>query len=149
EARDFDTVDRLWSAAAQDHELEAALIETAEAWAEECEREVHQDAESIVTAAVERHMPSAEVERPATGPVTAAEVAELIRRQPPPGLTTDELHANELLRKSDEEVPTELGLSDVLRWGQRFGTIPDTYWHAFRKAALELWMRRSAAADYQ
>src|SRR5262249_413559 len=101
-----------------------------------------QDVAAAVVAAIEEHMPSAEVIRPAAGPLTVAEVADHIRRHPPAGLTTDDLRINDVLRKAIAEVPTELGL-------RQFGEAPEAYWRAFREAALDLWMQRSSAENYQ
>ena len=108
EAGDFKTIDRLWATAALDPELETVLIETAAELAQAYDAEAQAGVEAAVVEAVERHMPSAEVMRPAAGPLTVSEVAEFIRRYPPAGLTTDEIGANEHLRQSAVVVP--LGL---------------------------------------
>ena len=71
------------------------------------------------------------------------------RRHPPAGLTTDDLRLNDVLRRTTEAVPEELGISQVIRWGTRFGTAPEAYWRAFREVALDLWMQRSSAEHYQ
>jgi hypothetical protein len=149
EAGDFAAIDRLWTAATTDPELETVFLETAEELAETCEAETHARLEAVVTEAVEQHMPSAELVRPIAGPLTVADVAEFIRRHPPAGLTTDEIAVNEQLRQSGQLVPAELGMSQVLDWGRQFGSLPETYWRAFRQTALKLRMRREAEVDYQ
>ena len=94
-------------------------------------------------------MPSAEVIRSPAGQLSVAEVAEQIRRHPPAGLTLDDLKLNDTLRRATEPVPTELGISQVTRWGTRFGSAPQAYWRAFREAVLDLWMERTSAENYR
>jgi hypothetical protein len=53
------------------------------------------------------------------------------------------------LRQSFRPVPAELGLSQVLEWGRQFGSVPETYWRAFRQAALKLRMQRESDGNYQ
>jgi hypothetical protein len=149
EAGDFPTIDRLWSACARDPELEAVFLETAAELAQTYEAEAQARVEAAVVEAAERHLPSAELIRPVAGPLIVAEVAEFIRRHPPAGLTTVEIAANEGLRQSVQPVPAELGLSQVLEWGRQFGSVPETYWRAFRQAALRLRMRRESDGNYQ
>ena len=149
EASDFETIDRLWSSSAMDPELEAVFLETALELAQTYEAEAQAQVGAAVVEAVERHLPSAEVIRPITGPITVAEVAEFIRRHPPAGLTTDEIAANEGLRQTAQPVPPKLGMSHVLDWGRQFGSLPETYWRAFRQAALKLRMRRESDLNYQ
>lgn len=149
EAGDFATVDRLWTTSAADPELEAVFHETAAELAQTYEADTQAHLELAVTEAIEQHMPSAELVRPAAGPLTVADVAEFIRRHPPAGLTTDEIAMNELLRRDAQLVPAELGLSQVLEWGRQFGSLPETYWRAFRQTALKLRMRRESEVDYQ
>jgi hypothetical protein len=149
DAGDFDAIEALWDAAATDpaladmlHRLNAQLA-------------ADQDAGSTaavagrVVAAIEAHMPSAEVLRPAAGPVTVADVAEHLRRNPPRGLSADDLRLNDDLRKSDEPLPADLGVARVVAWGRRFGNAPEPYWRAFRAAALKLLMRQESAENYQ
>lgn len=147
EAGDLDMVDSLWAEADEDLELEHLLHELNDALATDDEERAR--AETAVTLAVEQHMPSAQIIRPTAGPLTVAEVAEFIRRHPPAGLTTDEIAVNERLRQSAQLVPTELGMTQVLDWGRQFGPLPETYWRTFRQAALELWMQRTSAENYQ
>jgi hypothetical protein len=149
ETEDFDTIRALWEQAADDTDLDAMLHGlNAELVAEQEARESATIA-SVVLDTIDKHMPSAEVIRPTTGPLTVAEVAEHIRRHPLAGLTTDDLTINDVLRKATEEVPTELGISQLVRWGTRFGFAPEAYWRAFREVALDLWMQRTSAENYQ
>jgi hypothetical protein len=147
EAEDFDTIDALWGQAADDADLDEMLHGL------HAELVAGQDAQqrdaAAVVAAIEEHLPSAEVIRPAAGPLTVAEVADYIRRHPPAGLTTDDLRINDVLRKAGADVPAQLGLRQVIRWGSQFGHAPEAYWRAFREAALDLWMQRSSAEHYQ
>ncbi|HEY7427110.1 MAG TPA: hypothetical protein VH682_22945 [Gemmataceae bacterium] len=149
EAGDFATVDKLWSACATDPELETVFLDTAAELARTLEEETRTQLEATVMEAVEQHLPSAELIRTPAGPLTVAEVAEFIRSHPPAGWATDEIVANEQLRESAELVPTELGMSQVLDWGRQFGSLPETYWRAFRQAALKLRMRRESDVHYQ
>jgi hypothetical protein len=148
ETEDFGTIDTLWEQAADDPDLDAMLHGL------NAELVAEQDAEraaiaSAVVDQIERHLPSAEVIRPAAGPLTVAEVAEHIRRHPPAGLTVDDLRLNDVLRQTTDAVPAELGISQVIRWGTRFGSAPEAYWRAFREVALDLWMQRTSAEHYQ
>jgi hypothetical protein len=149
ETEDFDTIDALWKQADEDAELDAMLYGLNAELVAEQDAQEHAAIASAVLHNVEQHMPSAEIVRPATGPLTVAEVAEHIRRHPPAGLTTDDLKLNDVLRKATEAVPAELGISQVIRWGTRFGSAPEAYWRAFREVALDLWMERTSAANYQ
>lgn len=151
ETEDFDTIEALWEQAADDPDLDEMLHGlNAELTAEQ---EAAQAAvASVVRDAIEQTMPSAELDRPASGPPTVAEVAEHIRRHPPAGLTLDDLRINDALRKVIEPVPEQLGISQVLHWGEKFakfGPAPDAYWRAFREAALDLCMRRAARQNYK
>src|SRR5262249_19045664 len=149
-AGDFETIERLWGTCAMDSELETVFVETAAELAQVYDAEIRAHGEATVAGAVERHMPSAELIRPLAGPLTVAEVADFIRRRPPAGLTTDELKWNDrLLCQTGQLVPAELGMSQVLDWGRRFGSVPETYWRAFRQAALKLRMRRGSDLNYQ
>ena len=117
EAEDFETIDALFEQAADDAELDAMLHGlNAELVAEQDARE-RAAITAAVLDAVEQHLPSAEVIRPAVGRLTVAEVAEHIRRHPPSGLTAADLRINDVLRGTTEAVPEELGLSQVLGWG--------------------------------
>jgi hypothetical protein len=147
EAEDFDTIDSLWKQAADDSDLDAMLHGLhAELGAEQ---DAQESAVSAVLGSIAQHMPSADVIRPAVRPLNVADVAEYIRRHPPAGLAIDDLKLNEVLKSVTEDVPTELGLSQVIHWGTRFGSAPEAYWRAFREVALDLWMERTSAANYR
>jgi hypothetical protein len=149
EAGDFDAIETLWVNAETDaglaemlHGLNAELVAEQDA-------QVRTAVGEEVLAAMRQHMPSAEVigsERP---PVTVAMVAEHLRKHPPAGLTSDELRVNDLLRVSAEVLPADLGVPQVIAWGRRFGAAPESYWKAFRAAALKLLMQRESAENYQ
>lgn len=149
ENEDFDTIDTLWEQAADDADLDAMLHGLNAEFVAEQDREENAAVASAVLEQIEKHMPSGEVIRPATGPLTVADVAEHIRRHPPAGLTTDDLQLNDVLRQSAEEVPTQLGISQVVSWGRRFGYSPEVYWRAFRQTALKLRMQRESEAEYR
>jgi hypothetical protein len=149
ETEDFDTIDALWRQAADDTDLDAMLHGLNAELVAEQDAQEQAAITSAVLGSVEQHMPSAEIVRTTTGPLTVAEVAEHIRRHPPAGLTTDDLTLNDALRKATEAVPAELGITQVIRWGTRFGSAPEAYWRAFREVALDLWMERTSAANYQ
>jgi hypothetical protein len=144
---DFDTIDALWEQAAEDTDLGAMLHGlNAEFVAEQDAQETAAIVSAVVDT-IEKHMPSAEVIRPTTGPLTVAEVAECIRRHPPAGLTTDDLKLNDMLRQAGDQVPSQLGISQVISWGKRFGSAPDAYWRAFRQTTLKLRMRRESETE--
>lgn len=149
EAEDFETISALWEQAADDADVDAMLHGLHAEIVAEQDAQEHEAIASAVLDAVEKHLPSAELIRPATGPLTVAEVAEYIRRHPPAGLTADDLKMNDVLQTSVEKVPAELGISQVVRWGARFGPAPEAYWRAFREVALDLWMERTSAENYQ
>jgi hypothetical protein len=147
ETQNFDTIDALWKQAADDADLDAMLHAlNAELTAEQ---DAQEHAASAVLDSIEQHIPSAEVIRPAARALNVAEVAEYIRRHPPAGLTIDDLKLNEELRHVTEEVPTELGISQVVRWGTKFGSAPEAYWRAFREVALDHLMEQTSAANYR
>jgi hypothetical protein len=148
DAEDFDTIDALWKQVADDADLEAMLHGLNAELVPEEERQETEAVTAAVLGAIEQQMPSAKLARK-TGPVTAAEVAERIRQCSPAGFSADKLSFNDRMRKATDEVPTQLGISDVIRWGARFGKSPDGYWQAFREAALDLSMEREPAANYR
>jgi hypothetical protein len=147
---DFDALDRIWDLAATNADLEQALHELHVALAAEDEHDAQRQASAVVAEAVERHLPSAEIVRPAAGPVTVADVADELFRNTP-GRLPPEAHAlNAQLRSSRVELPQELGLSKLVAWAEaQFGPAPEDYWKAFRQAALKLELRRAAEAEYQ
>ncbi|HJZ57379.1 MAG TPA: hypothetical protein VKE74_20590 [Gemmataceae bacterium] len=146
---DFDAIDALWDQSEADPELGEMLHGLHAALVEDQDAQDAAGATAMIEAAIEKHLPSAEVIRPATGPLTVAEVAEHIRKNPPRGLTTDDLKLNDVLRASAEVVPSDLGIGPVAGWGRRFGMAPEAYWRAFREVALKLRMQRESAENYQ
>ena len=149
ETEDFDTIDALWKQADDDPDLDAMLHGLNAELVAEQDAQERAPITAAVVGQIEQHMPSAEVIRPAADRLTVAEVAEHIRRHPPAGLTADDLRINDVLRKALAEVPAELGISQVVRWGSQFGPAPEAYWRAFREVALDLWMQRTSAEHYQ
>lgn len=147
EAGDFDAIEALWALADADAELADMLHGLNAELAADYDRATSDEIAGALVGAIERHMPSAEVIRPVNAPVTAATVAEYLRKHPPGGLTADEWRLNDALRASAEELPPELGVPQVVAWGRRFGAAPEAYWRAFRVAALELLMRADAPTD--
>lgn len=149
EAGDFDSVAALWTSAETDPDLAAMLhglnAELAADYASETQAAVVDQ----IVGAIEKHLPSAEVLRPEPPPLTAATVATYLRKNPPRGLTTDDLRLNDALLRSDEPLPAELGVPQVVAWGRRFGNAPEAYWKAFRAAALKLVMQVESAENYQ
>lgn len=149
EAGDFDALAAIWLDAQSDPDLSEMLHGlNAEIVADQDARE-SLSSKAAIESAIEKHMPSAEVIRPMSGPLTVAEVAEHLRKNPPAGLTSDDLKLNEVLRASSELVPGELGVGQVIAWGRRLGVAQEAYWKAFRQAALLLRMRRESAENYQ
>ena len=146
EAQDFDTQEELWKLAATDADLEAAFHEVHAGILEE----EHERTAAAVAAAVGQFLPSAEVIRPAAGPVTVGMVADELFRHTPDRLPAAAHALNEKLRQASDELPAELGLSKLVAWAEaRFGAAPPEFWKAFREAALKLELRAAAETDYQ
>jgi len=146
EAEDFDRQDAIWQLAARDPELEEALHAVHAGLAEEAA----DSATDTVAAAVGQFLPSAEVVRPAAGPVTVGMVADELFRRTPDRLPAAAHALNDRLRQTTDELPAELGLSKLVAWAEaRFGTADPAYWRAFREAALKLELRVAAETDYQ
>jgi hypothetical protein len=135
----------LWELAAADaallaaiHDIHAGLIE-----------ERLQAAADAVAAAVEAHLPSAEVVRPATGPLTVADVADELFRHTPDRLSAEAHALNEKLRASRDPLPADLGLSKLVAWAEKnYGAGPAEYWKAFLQAAIKLELRSAAAVEF-
>lgn len=149
EAGDFDALTAFWLQAENDPDLSEMLHGLNAELAADQDAVEASFAKATLDATIEKHIPSAEVILPASGPLMAAEVAEYLRKNPPPGMTSDYLKLNEILRASSEAVPVELGVGQVVAWGRRFGVAEEAYWKAFRQAALLLRMRRESAENYQ
>jgi hypothetical protein len=150
EQGDFDAMAAVWKMAQEDPELEAVLHEVHEGLLEEQTSEARAVAEARLTAAVEAHLPSAEIVRPTPRLVTVGDVAGELYRHAPGRLPAVAHQLNERLRASDEPLPADLGLSQLTSWAEtRFGSAPPEYWRAFRQAAVKLELRRAAEAEYQ
>jgi len=149
ERDDFAAMEDIWRTAEADLELEQILREV---HAGLLEVQVHEDAaavEAVITTAIESHLPSAEIVRVVAGPITAAAVAEEMYRHTPDRLPIDAHLLNELLRQSGEPLPADLGLSELVAWGEtHFGAAPAEYWKVFRQAAVKLELRQAAEAEY-
>src|SRR5262249_40944108 len=104
ERDDFAVMGELWQLALTDPELEAALREVHAGLIEEGDRA----AATALTAAVETHLPSAEILRTAAGPVTVADVADELFRHTPDRLPAEAHLLNERLRASSESLPADL-----------------------------------------
>lgn len=147
---DFDTLERIWEMAATDASLEQALHELHAAVEAEDECDAERQAVVAIAEAVERHLPSAEVVRPDTGPVTVADVADELFRHTPGRLPAEAHLLNEQLRSARIHLPDDLGLSKLTAWAEaQFGTAPAEYWKAFRQAALKLELRHAAQGEYR
>jgi hypothetical protein len=149
ERNDFSTMSSIWQAALTDPELEAILHEIHAGVVAEQALESAASASAALTAAVETHLPSAEIVQQKTGPVTVADVAEELYRHTPDRLPAEAHVLNEHLRTLREPLPPELGISGLTMWAQtRFGSAPGEYWAAFRRAAVKLELQRAAEAEY-
>lgn len=146
---DFDAADGIWSAAASDPDLEAALTEAATELSAEYDLAAGQQGEARLEAAITASLPTAEVVRPTDGPLMVFEVANHVLRSGAPGLSAADLAVNDVLARTRDPVPDHLGLSAVLAWGAKYGSAPEAYWRVFRQAALTLRLRRESAAEYR
>jgi hypothetical protein len=149
EGADFVAIETFWADAERDNELAEMLHGLNAELAADQEFETQAAISDRIVDTIEKHMPSAEVIRLPAGPLTVADVAEHIRKNPPHGLTVDDLRLNDVLRALADAVPAELGVPQVVAWGRRFGTAPEAYWKAFRAVALKLRMQRESAENYQ
>jgi hypothetical protein len=149
ERDDFTAMADIWRLALADPELEAVLREVHTGLIEEQAGEATAAAAAALAAAVETHLPSAEIVRPSAGAVTVGDVAEELFRHTPDRLPAEAHLLNERLRVSQEPLPEELGLSGLIGWAEKlFGAAPAEYWKAFRQAAVKLELRRGAQAEY-
>src|SRR5262249_57344999 len=80
EGGDFEAIDDLWNKAEGDPDLSEMLHGLNAEFAAQQDAHAEAAASEQIVGAIEKHMPSAEVIRPAAGPVTMAEVAEIIRK---------------------------------------------------------------------
>jgi hypothetical protein len=150
ERADVAEMEAVWSKAASDPELAEALREVHCGLLEEQAQASAATARAALTAAVETHLPSADIIRPAVGPVTVADVAEELFRHTPGRLPAEAHAVNDRLRSCREPLPEDLGLSRLTSWAEaKFGPAPPEYWRAFRQAAVNLELRWAAEAEYQ
>jgi len=150
ERDDFTAMADIWRLALVEPELEAVLREVHTGLIEEQSREATTAAAATLAAAVDSHLPSAEIIRPGSGRITVGDVAEELYRHTPDRLPTEAHLLNERLRASQEPLPEDLGLSGLKSWAERlFGAAPAKYWKAFRQAAVKLELRRGAEAEYR
>lgn len=149
EQDDFTTMADIWQSALADPELEMVLREIHAGLVEEQTQEAVATSSAALTAAIVKHLPSAEILRSEARPVTVADVAEELFRHTPDRLPAEAHVLNERLRATQEPLPDELGLSGLTAWAEtRFGEAPAEYWRAFRQAAVKLELRRAAEAEY-
>lgn len=149
ERGDFDAIDALWDQAADDFDLSEMLHGLNVELTNEQDESETVRIDRAVLEMLEKHLPSSEVVRSTSTGVSVREVADHLRRNPPAGLTADDVLLNDRLRTVLEEVPADLGISKVVDWGERFGVASDAYWRAFRHSALKLRMQRESEANYQ
>ena len=150
ERGDESTLASIWGQAANDFDLLAALNDINVGLVEEERSRANAAVECAVTAAVEKHLPSAEIVRPATGPVTVADVANELFLHTPDRLPADAHALNERLRAATHELPADLGIASLVAWAEPiFGPAPAEYWDAFRRAALKVRMRHTADTEFQ
>jgi hypothetical protein len=149
ERDDFTEMADIWRLALADPELGTILHEVHSGLIEEQAGEAAAVAAAALIAAVQTHLPSAEIVRFPAGPVTVGDVAEELFRHTPDRLPAEAHLLNERLRGSQEPLPEDLGLSGLISWAERlFGSAPAEYWKAFRQAAVKLELRRGAEAEY-
>lgn len=147
---DPDAQARLWGQAAADPNLLAAFREVHAGLLEECEAADQTAAGAAIARAVETHLPSAEVVRPPSGPVTVGDVADELFRHTPDRLPPEAHALNAALRASQEPLPADLGIWVLKEWAEgKFGPGPADYWRAFGEAARKVRMRANADAEYQ
>lgn len=150
ERDDQATLDELWKDAAADPELVAAFQDIHAGLLEEQAARSASQLQEQVAAAVERHLPSAEIVHSAPGPVTVADVADELFRHTPDRLPAAAHALNDRLRSSKEPLPADLGLSALTSWAEAaFGPAPPEYWKAFHQAAIKVEIQRAAAIEYQ
>ncbi|OAI53925.1 hypothetical protein AYO44_15605 [Planctomycetaceae bacterium SCGC AG-212-F19] len=150
ERDDFAEMAEMWRVASDDDGLESILREVHAGLLEE---HVHEELAAVaegITAAVEGHLPSAEIVRQTDGPVTVGDVADELYRHSPDRLPINAHLLNERLRGSREPLPEDLGLSMLTAWAEsRFGPAPPEYWRVFRQAAVKLVLRCSVEDEYR
>jgi hypothetical protein len=149
--RDDDaTLTALWQSAITEPGLLDAFRDLHSGLIEEDKHHTRSGETASVAAAVEEHLTSGEIVRALTGDVTVAEVADELFRHAPDRLPAEAHLLNEKLRRLNEPLPSELGLPNLLAWAvARFGPTPDSYWKAFRMAAMKLRIRVNSDTEFQ
>jgi hypothetical protein len=150
ERDDFAAIEEIWRAASDNPRLEVILREVHAGLLEE---QAHEELALVtegITAAIEGHLPSAEIVHQTVGPISVADVADELYRHASNRLPIDAHLLNERLRGSREALPEDLGLSMLTAWAEaRFGAAPPEYWKVFRQAAVKLQLRCAAEAEYR
>jgi hypothetical protein len=150
ERDDHATLATLWQSAMTEPGLLDAFRDLHSGLIEEHMQRTSSGVTASVAAAVEEHLTSGELARHRTGKVTVAEVADELFRHAPDRLPAEAHVLNEKLRRLYEPLPTELGLPNLLAWAAvRFGPTPDSYWKAFRMAAMKLRIRINSDTEFQ
>lgn len=150
EGDDFAAMADMWNAASVDHELEAILRDVHAGLIEERARAELSTVTERIVSVVQDRMPSAEVVRQTGGPTTVGDVANELCRHAPDRLPFEARLLNERLRRSQEPLPEQFGLSVLTAWAEsRFGAGPPEYWQVFRKAAVKLVLRSAAESEYR
>lgn len=149
-AADDQTLDRLWEAAALDPELERALLDIEAALDDDDREQESKAAETLIADSVAAHLPSAEIIRPSTGPVTVGDVARELFLHTPDRLPAAAHAFNEKLRTAAIPIPSELGFSKFVAWAEaQFGRADERYWDVFYSALGKLELRASSEREFQ
>jgi len=150
ERDDFATMEEIWRVAQTDPALAISLRQIHAGLLEEQASLSVSASSAALKAAVQEHLPSAEVVSTKIGQVTVADVAEELFRHTPDRLPPEAHILNERLRTTQVPLPDDLALSGLTAWAEeRFGAGPTEYWRAFRRAALKLELRRASEVEYQ
>ena len=147
---DHDALDRLLSLAGSNPDLALAFDELNDELNRLDAAEEATQAMAAVTDAIQTHLPTAEIAKPRSGPVTLAEAADLLFRQPPAQLPAETHRLNETLRSAATAIPTDLNLPKLIAWLEPlYGSAPKAYWKALYEAAMQLELRRASQPEYQ
>jgi hypothetical protein len=147
---DVATQEQLWKLAETDPALVTAFEQVhADVLEEQAQAEAEQMRAHVLDA-VQQHLPAATVVTETPARLTVASVAEELAAYPVAGLPAAAHALNEALRRSTEALPADLGLPQVIAWGEaRFGPAAKAYWQAFRATALKVRMRANAETEFQ
>jgi hypothetical protein len=150
EASDNMSLQSLWETAAMDANLLAAFRDIHAGLIEERGDQSTDKIAARVSTLADEHLGGADIVRPVVGPVTIAEVADELFRNPPDRLSVAGHQTNERLRTVRDEFPLHLGLSNFIAWAeQKYGTAQVAYWKTLREIAVKLELRRGADVEYQ